>query len=73
VAPQGLYCCLKETAYTPIATVPCFLVTFTSMACVVYFYFQVRGAVNEWHPWAGEVGGHRWVFVVASLLALNHE
>lgn len=38
---QGLYCCLKETAYEPLATVPCFIVTFGSMTAVVYFYFQV--------------------------------
>lgn len=34
---KGLYCAIKETAYKPYLTAPCFLVTFTSIDCLIYF------------------------------------
>lgn len=39
---KQLYCCLKEDAYEPYATGPCFLVTFSSIVAVLYFNWKAH-------------------------------
>lgn len=44
---KGLYCCVKESHYHPMATVPCFIVTFSSIFAVLYYYYQATSTLAQ--------------------------
>lgn len=42
VSCTDLYCCVQESGYKAYATIPCYIITFSSIFAVVYFNTQAQ-------------------------------